>query len=85
MKTISSVRRDIEKIDKKIKKLFIERMNCSKIMGELKKEEGLPIENIEREEYLKRKYSKDIVEYRKEYLSLLDKIFSLSKEEMNKN
>jgi len=83
MRTVRAVRKDLSKIDIKMRKLFLKRMKYSTEMADIKTSLNLPFEDKDREDYLKRKYAKDIVDYRKSYLTFLDTIFSLSKEEMN--
>jgi len=67
-----------------MQKLFLKRMFYSDEIKKIKDAEGLPYEDLDRENYLKRKYAKDIMHYRKEYLDFLDQVFRLSKNEMKK-
>lgn len=84
MRNLKNVRRDLEKIDRKMRRLFLKRMTLSDEVKDIKTSLNLPFEDKDREDYLKRKYAKDVIDYRKEYLDFLDKIFSLSREEMKK-
>jgi len=85
MKTLEKARKDIVKVDKKIKKLFLKRMKLSKEIGKIKKENNLPILDETRENYLKETYTKDLFEYKNEYLELLDTILKISKDSMKKD
>lgn len=84
MDDLKKLRKKISRADMKLRKVFLKRMSYSTEMKKIKDQLNLPYEDKDREEYLKRKYAKDIVEYRKEYLELMNLIFKLSKEEMEK-
>ena len=84
MKSLKKLRGKISKIDLQMRKLFIKRMNYSRDMKVIKDSLSLPYEDKDREEYLKRKYAKDLIDFRKEYLEFLDFIFKASKDEMKK-
>ncbi len=83
MRSLDSVRSQIEKVDLKMKDLFIERMNLIKEVKVIKDELNLGYTDLKREDYLKNKLSSDLVEYKDLYLSFMDYIFKLSKELMN--
>ena len=82
MRNINSIRKDIEKTDKKIQKFFLKRMSLVKEMKTAKDELNIPYFDKEREDYLKEKYSKDLKEYKNLYLEFLDNILALSKKYM---
>jgi len=84
MRTLTKVRKDIEKVDKKMKKLFLKRMSYSMEVKEIKDSLNMEYESKDREDYLKRKYAKDLIEFRTEYLEFIDNIFTISKESMKK-
>ena len=46
---ISEVRKGIDQIDEEILKLFARRMELGGIIGKLKEDQGIPIENSQRE------------------------------------
>jgi len=83
MRSLDSIRSQIEKVDLKMKDLFIERMNLIKEVKIIKDELNLGYTDLKREDYLKNKLSSDLVEYKDLYLSFMDYIFKLSKELMN--
>lgn len=57
MKELNSIRKEINEIDEQLVKLFAQRMNCAKEVGEYKKANDIPVLNEEREkEILDRVY-----------------------------
>lgn len=52
MERIPSLRRKIDEIDARILRSLKERMEVSKAIGKIKRENGLPIRNLEREDDL---------------------------------
>ena len=53
---LGPIRRKIEEIDQKIVKLMIERNDAAEMVGEIKKEFGIPLRHLETEESIVRKY-----------------------------
>jgi chorismate mutase/prephenate dehydratase len=49
MSKLDEARKQINAIDKEMAKLFEDRMNASKLVAEAKKEQGLPLEDLKRE------------------------------------
>lgn len=78
---LSAYRKDINEIDDKLVKLFIKRMETAGKIGSLKKEAGLPVLNVKREEEVKKRLIGDVPEIYKESVDkLYDAIFSISRE-----
>jgi len=78
---LSAYRKDINEIDDKLVKLFIKRMETAGRIGSLKKEAGLPVLNVKREEEVKKRLTEDVPEVYKESVDkLYDAIFSISRE-----
>ena len=78
---LSAYRADINDIDDKLVKLFIKRMETAGKIGSLKKEAGLPVLNVKREEEVKSRLTKDVPETYKESVNkLYDAIFAISRE-----
>ena len=82
MRKLEEIRNDISLIDIKMRDLFIERMKYVKEIKAYKQQNNLEIEDKKREEYMKSLYSKDLKEYKEEYILLLEKILELSKNSM---
>lgn len=82
MRKLDEIRNDISLIDIKMRDLFIERMKYVKEVKAYKQQNNLEIEDKKREEYMKSLYSKDLKEYREEYILLLEKILDISKNSM---
>ena len=82
MRNLEEIRNDISLIDIKMRDLFIERMKYVKEVKAYKQKNNLEIEDKKREEYMKSLYSKDLKEYKEEYILLLEKILELSKNSM---
>lgn len=82
MRNLEEIRNDISLIDIKMRDLFIERMKYVKEVKAYKQQNNLEIEDKKREEYMKSLYSKDLKEYKEEYILLLEKILELSKNSM---
>lgn len=82
MRKLEEIRNDISLIDIKMRDLFIERMKYVKEVKAYKQQNNLEIEDKKREEYMKSLYSKDLKEYKEEYILLLEKILELSKNSM---
>ena len=47
---LSAVREEIDRIDKQLLPLFLERMNCSEKVAEIKQQAGIPVLNAKREQ-----------------------------------
>ena len=82
MRNLEEIRNDISLIDIKMRDLFIKRMKYVKEVKAYKQQNNLEIEDKKREEYMKSLYSKDLKEYKEEYILLLEKILELSKNSM---
>ncbi|MBP5343274.1 chorismate mutase [bacterium] len=82
MRNLEDVRKDITNIDIKMKDLFIERMNLIKEVKDIKKMSNLPIEDSTRESLMKENYTKELNEFKEEYLEFLNKILEISKNSM---
>jgi len=54
---LEELRKEIESIDDQMRDLFLKRMDISKKIGQYKKEHGLPILDLKREEELIKKYT----------------------------
>ena len=78
---LQTLRKDINAIDDKLVKLFIQRMETAGKIGSLKKEAGLPVLNVKREEEVKARLTENVPEAFKESIDkLYDAIFSVSRE-----
>ena len=84
MNELEKLRSEIEIVDEKMKKLFLERMSIILGIKKYKDEHNTLYYDKEREDYLKSKYSSDISIFKDEYLKFLDDIFEISKELMVK-
>jgi len=60
---LTDIRAQIDGIDDQITALLIKRMDCSKQVAAIKKAQGLPIQNIAREDEIMRKATKKSGEY----------------------
>ena len=82
MHKLNKYRVEIEQIDEHIISLFEKRMELSKEIGTYKKENNLPITDLNREQELIKKNLNKLnnKELEKYYLDLLNKIIELSKE-----
>ena len=49
MKDLSEIRAEINRVDRELVALFCRRMDCAKAVGEYKKENGVPVLNLDRE------------------------------------
>lgn len=79
-KLLSEYRKEINALDDELVKLFVKRMNIAGKIGEVKKQAGLPVLNVKREEEVKERLLKDVEDDKKAYVSsLYDAIFSISK------
>ena len=78
---LSAYRKDINEIDDKLVKLFIKRMETAGKIGALKKEAGLPVLNVKREEEVKMRLTEDVPKiYKESVCKLYDAIFAISRE-----
>lgn len=78
---IEEARKEIDKIDGELLKLFEKRMSLSAEIAEEKKEKNLPVFNPKREEEIIKKIGeKSSPEFRKYTEDLYGKIFELSKD-----
>ena len=79
--TLAEIRREIDAIDPQIKKLLMDRLDCSRMVAQAKKESGdLTIFRADREEELLRRLGEDVPEERKAgYLAVVRKIMETSR------
>ena len=78
---LSAYRKEINAIDDKLVKLFIKRMETAGKIGSLKKEAGLPVLNVKREEEVKKRLTAGVPEEYKESVNkLYDALFAISRE-----
>lgn len=79
-KELLMCRESINDVDDTLVELFIERMKIAGKIGELKKEAGLPVLNVKREEEVKERLMKKAPADLEKYVgALYDEIFALSK------
>jgi monofunctional chorismate mutase len=77
---LQALRKDINAIDDELVKLFIQRMETAGKIGSLKKEAGLPVLNVKREDEVKERLTADVPEvYKESVKKLYDSIFSISR------
>lgn len=86
MDKLESARLTINRVDKQMAELFVERMNAAKEVADYKKTHGLPIDDFEREEEIISKNSQLVEdsEIRSYYISFLRKNIELSKKLQHK-
>jgi len=78
---LQALRKDINAIDDELVKLFIQRMETAGKIGSLKKEAGLPVLNVKREDEVKERLTADVPEvYKESVKKLYDSIFSISRD-----
>ena len=78
---LQALRKDINAIDDELVKLLIRRMETAGKIGSVKKEAGLPVLNVKREEEVKDRLAEGVPEDFKESVrKLYDAIFSVSRE-----
>ena len=78
---LSALRKDINVIDDELVKLFIQRMDTAGKIGSLKKEAGLPVLNVKREEEVVKRISESVPEiYRESVAHLYESIFKISRD-----
>ena len=80
---LDSLRNQIDLIDNQMMDLFKQRMNISKAIGDLKKELGLPVLDLSREQSILEKRKADFNDDQlwPLYESFLKHLFDLSKEQ----
>lgn len=77
---LSMYRKEINALDDEMVALFLKRMDIAGKIGEVKKQAGLPVLNVKREEEVKERLLKNVPEDKKEYVSsLYDTVFLISK------
>lgn len=81
MTKLESAREIINKTDKEMARLFEQRMDAAAIIAEYKKEHGLPVDDLAREEQLINRNCKLInnESYRSYYMNFLQDVIGLSK------
>ena len=81
MSDLDQARKAINEADREIARLFEQRMEAVRQVAEYKKEHGIPVEDVAREEHIVRKNAAYIEndEYRSYYVSVLRSAIDLSK------
>lgn len=78
---LSVYRNDINAIDDELVKLFIKRMDTAGKIGAYKKQAGLPVLNVKREEEVKERLLAEVPDELKTSISrLYDAIFQISRD-----
>lgn len=73
------VRNDIDRIDKQLLKLFIERMQCSERVAEIKRSAGIPVLNAAREQAILDRVRSEAGEFGDSAVVLYSSIMSISR------
>ncbi len=73
------VRNDIDRIDKQLLKLFIERMQCSERVAEIKRSAGIPVLNAAREQVILDRVKEEAGEYGDSAVALYSSIMAISR------
>ena len=73
------VRNDIDRIDKQLLQLFIERMRCSERVAEIKRSAGIPVLNAAREQVILDRVKRDGGEYGDSAVALYSAIMAISR------
>ena len=73
------VRNDIDRIDKALLKLFIERMHCSERVAEIKRGAGIPVLNAAREQVILDRVRGEAGEYGDSAVALYSAIMAISR------
>lgn len=73
------VRNDIDRIDKQLLQLFIERMQCSERVAEIKRGAGIPVLNAAREQVILDRVRKDAGVYGDSAVALYSAIMAISR------
>ena len=76
---LQPVRNDIDRIDKQLLQLFIERMQCSERVAEIKRKAGIPVLNAAREQVILDRVRRDAGEYGDSAVALYSEIMSISR------
>ncbi len=76
---LTNLRDEIDKVDKELLKLFIRRMNLVTNIAEIKRENGLPIFNKERETEIIRRISAETPKFNDEAAEFFQNIMDISK------
>lgn len=76
---LTNLRDEINKIDKELLTLFIRRMNLVTNIAEIKRENGLPILNKERETEIIRRISAETPKFNDEAAEFFQNIMDISK------
>ncbi len=86
MNELDNCRKKIDEIDTEMKRLFLCRMKVAEEIATIKKKEGLPIYQPEREAFMLEKRSEGLEgEMKQLYISFLKQILTLSKEHQKNN
>ncbi len=76
---LEKIRRDIDKIDSELIRLFIERMDCARLVGEYKLKNNIPVFNMQRESEILDKVERSGGEYGYASRLLFSSIMELSR------
>ena len=76
---LTNLRDEIDKVDKELLKLFIRRMDLVTDIAEIKKENGLPIFNKERETEIIMRISAEAPNFKEEAAEFFQNIMDISK------
>ena len=85
MSELEEARKTIDEVDRQMAKLFVERMAAAKIIGNYKKEHGLPVKNREREQKViqqNEQYVEDAT-VRQYYRTFIENVMALSRAYQN--
>lgn len=83
---LAACREEINRIDDELVELVIKRMETAGKIGEIKKEAGLPVLNVKREEQVKERLLTKVPENLRESISsLYDTLFKISRDYQEKN
>lgn len=80
MKDLDTCRKEINRIDDEMKKLFIERMNVVVDVAKYKKENNMAIFDADRERSMKERLSSDLDTLKPYYLNFLEAMLKESKD-----
>ena len=78
------VRNDIDRIDKQLLQLFIERMQCSERVAEIKRSAGIPVLNAAREQVILDRVKEKAGEYGEDAVELYKAIMAISRARQEK-
>ena len=77
--TLDEIRQEIDSIDGQLLPLFIKRMNCAEQVAEIKKEDGLPVFNAQREQEILNRVEGEAEQYGAEARILFANLMDMSR------